>query len=241
MTHVLLPFMILPLYSVMKTISPAYMRAARSLGAPPVHRLLAGLFAADRAGHRRRLPAGLHPGARLLHHAGAGRRRRRPDGQLLHRALHERDVNWGMASALGAVLLLATLLLSAVYGKLVGMASKSRGDEDIERQLFASARRSQRIGVDRDHRLSATLVLLFLIAPILVIIPLSFSSGSFLTYPLPGLSLRWYEDFFTSRALDECAEEQHDHRRRLDHAVAPARHAGRARPGAVEEPVQARW
>jgi putative spermidine/putrescine transport system permease protein len=41
-------------------------------------------------------------------------------------------------------------------------------------------------------------VLVFLVAPIVTIVPLSFSSGSFFTYPLPGLSLRWYEDFFTS-------------------------------------------
>jgi len=41
-------------------------------------------------------------------------------------------------------------------------------------------------------------VLLFLVLPILVIVPLSFSSGSFFFYPLPGFSLRWYEDFFTS-------------------------------------------
>ena len=37
-------------------------------------------------------------------------------------------------------------------------------------------------------------VLVFLLAPIAAVIPLSFSSGSFLTYPLPGLSLRWYEE-----------------------------------------------
>ncbi|EHL95757.1 ABC transporter, permease protein [Acetobacteraceae bacterium AT-5844] len=42
------------------------------------------------------------------------------------------------------------------------------------------------------------LALVFLLAPVLVILPLSFSSGSFLYYPLPGLSLRWYQDFFTS-------------------------------------------
>src|ERR1700757_2722377 len=42
------------------------------------------------------------------------------------------------------------------------------------------------------------LVLIFLVAPILTIVPLSFSSGSFFYYPLPGFSLRWYEDFFTS-------------------------------------------
>jgi len=43
-----------------------------------------------------------------------------------------------------------------------------------------------------------TLVLVFLMAPLLVIVPLSFSAGSFLYFPLPGLSLRWYADFFTS-------------------------------------------
>jgi putative spermidine/putrescine transport system permease protein len=47
-------------------------------------------------------------------------------------------------------------------------------------------------------RIFAALVLVFLIAPILVVIPLSFSAGSFFHFPLPGLSLRWYEDFFTS-------------------------------------------
>jgi putative spermidine/putrescine transport system permease protein len=41
-------------------------------------------------------------------------------------------------------------------------------------------------------------VLAFLVAPILIIVPLSFSSGSFFYYPLPGFSLRWYEDFFAS-------------------------------------------
>ncbi len=42
------------------------------------------------------------------------------------------------------------------------------------------------------------LVFVFLLAPILAIVPLSFSSGQFLTYPIPGFSLRWYADFFTS-------------------------------------------
>lgn len=42
------------------------------------------------------------------------------------------------------------------------------------------------------------LVLFFLMAPILAIVPLSFNSGTFLTYPLDGLSLRWYEAFLAS-------------------------------------------
>ena len=42
------------------------------------------------------------------------------------------------------------------------------------------------------------LVLLFLLLPILVIIPLSFSSSSFLSYPMPGWSLQWYHNLFSS-------------------------------------------
>jgi len=38
----------------------------------------------------------------------------------------------------------------------------------------------------------------FLLFPLLTIIPLSFNSGEFLHYPLQGFSLRWYEDFFSS-------------------------------------------
>jgi putative spermidine/putrescine transport system permease protein len=41
-------------------------------------------------------------------------------------------------------------------------------------------------------------VLLYLLVPILAIIPLSFSSSSFLAYPMPGWSLQWYENLFTS-------------------------------------------
>ena len=41
-------------------------------------------------------------------------------------------------------------------------------------------------------------VLLFLVLPILVIVPLSFNSGTFLIYPMQGFSMRWYEDFFGS-------------------------------------------
>ncbi|HWK43767.1 MAG TPA: ABC transporter permease [Stellaceae bacterium] len=46
-------------------------------------------------------------------------------------------------------------------------------------------------------------VLGFLMLPILIVVPLSFSSESFFTFPMPGLSLRWYAEFFTSdRWLD---------------------------------------
>ncbi|MDN7683108.1 MULTISPECIES: ABC transporter permease [Burkholderia] len=41
-------------------------------------------------------------------------------------------------------------------------------------------------------------VLLFLVSPVLVVMPLSFNSQPYFTYPLPGVSLRWYHDFLNS-------------------------------------------
>jgi len=41
-------------------------------------------------------------------------------------------------------------------------------------------------------------VLAFLLVPIAVIVPLSFADSSFLVYPIPGWSLKWYENLFTS-------------------------------------------
>jgi putative spermidine/putrescine transport system permease protein len=46
------------------------------------------------------------------------------------------------------------------------------------------------------HRTYCGAVLLFLISPILAVMPLSFNSVPFFTYPMPGLSLRWYREFF---------------------------------------------
>ena len=54
------------------------------------------------------------------------------------------------------------------------------------------------------------LVLLFLITPLLVIVPLSFSSGTMLTLPLPGYSLRWYAELARLRAVAELAGQQPD-------------------------------
>ncbi|HEX9589687.1 MAG TPA: ABC transporter permease [Bradyrhizobium sp.] len=119
MTHVLLPFMILPLYSSMKAISPAYMRAAASLGASPVTAFL-------RVYLPQTLP-GIGAGCLLVFILALGYYITpalvggAADQMISYFiALYTTEtVNWGLASALGAVLLLATLLLAAVYGKLV--------------------------------------------------------------------------------------------------------------------------
>jgi len=118
MVHILLPFMILPLYSVMKSVPSNYMRAAISLGSPP-------LFAFARVYLPQTYP-GVAAGCLLVFITsigyyvtpallgGAG------DQMLSYYVARYTnvEVNWGMACALGGVLLSTTLILYALYRRV---------------------------------------------------------------------------------------------------------------------------
>ncbi|MQX35202.1 ABC transporter permease [Roseospira navarrensis] len=121
MTHILLPFMVLPIYSVMKTISPSHMRAARSLGATPprafwdvyVPQTLPGIGAGSI------LVFILSVGYYITPALVGGR-----TGQLISNfiAYHmQKSLNWGLAAALGALLLLGVLVLYWLYNRLIGV------------------------------------------------------------------------------------------------------------------------
>jgi putative spermidine/putrescine transport system permease protein len=115
MVHILLPFMILPLYSVMKSVPGNYVRAAVSLGSTP----LAAFF---RVYVPQTYP-GIAAGGLLVFITSIGYY---VTPALLGGAADQMlsyyvaqytnvDVNWGMACALGSVLLATTLILYAVY------------------------------------------------------------------------------------------------------------------------------
>lgn len=120
MTHIQLPFTLLPIYSVMKTISPNHVRAARSLGAGPFYAFWKVYFPQT-------LP-GVASGCLLtfilclgyyLTPALVGG----PGDQMVSSFVAyytNEDLNWGMASALAAILLTATMVLYYVYNKIVG-------------------------------------------------------------------------------------------------------------------------
>jgi putative spermidine/putrescine transport system permease protein len=57
-------------------------------------------------------------------------------------------------------------------------------------------KRAQRSGPGYGLAIVAALVLFYLMFPILVVIPLSFSAGTYLSFPPPGFSVRWYANFF---------------------------------------------
>lgn len=120
MTHVLLPFMILPLYSVMKVIPPSYARAARSLGATSwttfrrvyLPQTLPGIAAGSLLVFI--LAVGYYITPALV--GGA-------DGQLISNLIsfHMSKSNWSLAAAIAAMLLASILLLYWLYDRLVGI------------------------------------------------------------------------------------------------------------------------
>jgi len=127
MTQILLPFMVLPLYSVMKTIPPSYMRAALNLGAQPMH-----------AFYRIYMPQtvpGISAGGLLVFVLAIGyfitpELVGGSDGQLIGHwiAYHlKSSLNWGLCSALGTILLVAMLVLYWVYNKIVGIENIKLG------------------------------------------------------------------------------------------------------------------
>tara|TARA_R110002095_G_scaffold210129_2_gene197178 strand:- start:2572 stop:3861 length:1290 start_codon:yes stop_codon:yes gene_type:complete len=127
MTHILLPFMILPLYSVMKGIDPSYLRAALSLGARPLPAFI-----------RIYLPMtipGLSAGALLVFIISIGYYITPAlvggtEGQMISNiiAFHmQSSNNWELAAALGSLLLALITFLYWIYDRLVGISNLKLG------------------------------------------------------------------------------------------------------------------
>jgi putative spermidine/putrescine transport system permease protein len=127
MTHILLPFMILPLYSVMKTIPPSYLRAAKSLGATDWTAFWRVYFPQSVPG----IGAGsilvfiLAIGYYITPELVGG-----TSGVFISNriAFHiSSSLNWGLAAALGSILLAAVLILYWAYDKMVGIDNVKLG------------------------------------------------------------------------------------------------------------------
>jgi len=127
MTHILLPFMILPLFSVMKTVSPTYVRAAKSMGATD--------WTAFRRIYFPNTVPGIGAGSILVFILSIGYYIT-PElvggtkGVFISNriAYHiSSSLNWGLAAALGTILLVVVLALYWTYDRLVGIDNVKLG------------------------------------------------------------------------------------------------------------------
>ena len=127
MTQILLPFMVLPLYSVMKTISPNYMRAALNLGASPLHAFWK-IYMPNSV-------PGISAGGMLVFVIAIGyfitpELVGGKDGQMIGNWIGyhlKTTLNWGLSAALGGILLAIMTVLYWVYNKLVGIENIKLG------------------------------------------------------------------------------------------------------------------
>ncbi|MFH1346609.1 MAG: ABC transporter permease subunit [Pseudomonadota bacterium] len=225
MTAVLLPLMVLTIYSSVARLDQGLIRAALASGAGPIAvfwRVLLPLT----------LP-GIGAGFLLVFVAAIGffitpTLLGGPGDQMF--AMHitqqaDSVTSEGFLQALGVVLLAITLLVVAVAGHFLGLEFIWGGRKLTETKPKTAAPaatigRSRRTFGDSvadligwpllrlfsrlpagcgkwTVRLMGGLVVAVLILPIIVVMIISFSSASYLTFPPPGLSLRWYEQFFS--------------------------------------------
>jgi putative spermidine/putrescine transport system permease protein len=120
MVHIMLPFMVLPLYSVMRVIPPSYARAARSLGATS--------WTTFRRVYLPQTVPGIGAGVLLVFILSVGYYITPAlvggaDGQFFSNMVqfHMTQSNWSMAAALATLLLVGVLVLYWLYDRLVGI------------------------------------------------------------------------------------------------------------------------
>ena len=239
MVHVMLPFMILPLYGTMYNIDRRLTQAAYSLGAGPVSSFLRVYLRLSMPGVVSGsilvlvLSIGFYITPALLGGLGDVMLVNLIDVQAMQLG------NWEFAAAASIILLILTLLgfvlLGALMGEggLVGLLtgevsqsdsriSRARGLGILLRSLGELLRLSvllravavlrrkgaagvlyRRPGPDLTRLIQpvslvvVALVLAFLISPSFIVLPMSFSSAEFITFPPPGWSTKWYVAFFS--------------------------------------------
>ncbi|MFB6420566.1 MULTISPECIES: ABC transporter permease subunit [Bradyrhizobium] len=224
MTAVLLPLMVLTIYSSVARLDQSLTRAALASGAGPIAAFWRVMLPLT-------LP-GMGAGFLLVFVAAIGffitpTLLGGPGDQMF--AMHitqqaDSVTSEGFLQALGVVLLTITLAVVAVAGRFLGFEFIWGGRKLTE----ATPRTTDRHAIDASRRslgasaadvigwpllrlfgrlpasfgtwtvrLMGGLVIAILILPIIVVMIISFSSASYLTFPPPGFSLRWYDQFFS--------------------------------------------
>lgn len=205
MVSIELPYMILVLLGVMRTLDDRLMRAAESLGSAP--------FTAFRRVYLPLTLPGVASGAILVFvlsmafyvtPAMLGG----PRDRMMANAISEEmdQLHWGFAAALAVILLLITALIVIVGPRLLGAGALFGREDGARSFVYRSKVRENRLTRLLDDLMNPVwryvpyattgAVLLLLVAPIVVMIPLSFSSAQYFAWPPPGFSLRWYGSYF---------------------------------------------
>ena len=193
MIHVLMPFMVLPLYGAFKSIDGRLLQAASGLGA-----------GAWRGFMRIILPLsapGVAAGGLIVFMTSIGYYitpslmggpKQTMISQMIAYHMQE-QLDWGMASALAIILLTVTLMMFVVFQRYFGFDKMFSGQDTGEPlRQGKEDNKAQRLF----FVISAIFIAIFLIAPILVILPMSMSESPFIKFPPSALTFEWFENLY---------------------------------------------
>ncbi|RBL86925.1 ABC transporter permease [Streptomyces cavourensis] len=227
MVHALMPLAVLTMLSVMENIDRNLPRAASTLGARPGTAFWKIYFPLSMPGvAAAAIMVFVTAIGFFITPALLGGRKETMITQIIIDQVQQ-TMNWEFAGAVSVLLLVVVLVVFALYDKILGLSTMTGGSASRPRtssqpslmrragealldvlaalsdRLFSLLPKRLRRSVSGTGQ-SRTLwwivlaVLAFLSAPAFLMIPLSFDSGSGLTWPPKGFSLQWYEQMFTS-------------------------------------------
>ncbi len=196
MIHVLMPFIVFPLYAAFRAVDLNLLLAAESLGAGSVRsftRILGPLTA-----------PGVVAGALIVFMSAIGYYitpallggpRQTMISMMIQFHLQE-QLDWGMAATLSVTLVAATLMIFWVFQRTFGLDRLWGG-------FGGAGGLGETLGARREGRYRRSAggwvtvavalgVVVFLVAPIVMVFPMSFSRSPFLVFPPPSYSWRWY-------------------------------------------------
>ncbi|WP_368931660.1 ABC transporter permease subunit [Achromobacter xylosoxidans] len=227
MVHALMPLAVLTMLSVMENIDRNLPRAASTLGARPGTAFWKIYFPLSMPGvAAAAIMVFVTAIGFFITPALLGGRKETMITQIIIDQVQQ-TMNWEFAGAVSVLLLVVVLAVFALYDKILGLSTMTGAGASRPRASAKPglARRAGEALLDLLAALSDRLfsllptrlrrsvsgtgqsrtlwwivlaVLAFLSAPAFLMIPLSFDSGSGLTWPPKGFSLQWYEQMFTS-------------------------------------------
>jgi putative spermidine/putrescine transport system permease protein len=220
LVHVLLPLAILTMVPVIESLDKRLVPAAWTLGARPGTSFFVVYFPLCAAGCTAAwLTTFVSALGFFITPALLGSPKQTMVAQVIIQQVQEM-MDWGLAAALALLTLVATFLVYWAYDRLVGLSSlageSTRSDaahpggrlRALKSAIFWSLGRCTdailRRLPQRDHSeetrapVGALLVLALMILPVVLLVPESFTSSSFIDWPPKGFTTRWYEDLLAS-------------------------------------------
>lgn len=196
MTHVLMPFIVLPLYASFKSLDTSILRAAESLGASSLtifRRIILPLTAPGVIAGS--LIVFMNSVGYYITPALMGGVKQTMIAQLIADNI-TKELNWEFAAAISVMLLVIVLSLFFVFQHYFGLEKLMTGSGSKTEETYHEGYRRTLGG--KLSLLMCFPIALFLIAPILIVFPMSLGSSPFLTFPPQDLGFQWYESFFNN-------------------------------------------